>query len=173
MILYIGTVSTATKVLQNDISRQVVRTFSKVKTSGMRSKFAVILHTSVYTSVNMCMSICTVSTYACTYVSDSRRQLDSIDAVAHPSRFHYAYMRIHSHIKGGVDCSFVFPRCKSGLPEQSIGSLSIWARYWPWPWWPTIVSFFYETAKRDFLSKAYGNIVSMREDSFYYTPINN
>lgn len=81
----------------------------------MRSKFAVILHASVCTRV--CWYVCTVSTY----VPDSRRQLDNIDAVRRiPAAASMHTCECIPRIKGGIGCSFVFPRYKSGLPEQSM-----------------------------------------------------
>lgn len=109
----------------------------------------------------MCRYVCAVSTYACTYVSDSRRQLDSIDAVAHLSL--YAYTRMHPRIKGGIGCSFVLPRYKSGLPEQSMiryrSELDIGRDLDG-----CYSKLFLQVTKKDFLPKAYGNIV--REDTF-------
>lgn len=97
----------------SNISRPVVRTLSKVKTS-MQWECDLNLRSS-------CMRLCIRGEYVCryvsrihahggTYVSDSSRQLDGIDAVAHPSAAGcYAYKRVHPHIKGGVGCSFVPP----------------------------------------------------------------
>lgn len=104
----------------SDISRPVIRMLAKVKTS-MRRECDLNLRSS-------CMRLCIRGECVCryvsrihargTYVSDSSRQLDGIDTVAHPSRCCYAYKQVHPHIKGDGGCSFVFPRYESGLPEQ-------------------------------------------------------
>lgn len=134
-----------TKVSQDDdISRQVDRTFSKVKTSGMRSKFAVILHTSVYMWIRACRYVCTISTYACTYVFDSRWQLDSNRCGGTSQPLPLCIRVSASSHKGAASAAPLFSLdIRATYRNNRWFSLPIWTRYWPWPWWPGIVSFFY------------------------------